>query len=50
MQEQLPRDVFGEPTWMYSRRVLGGTPDIRRIPSGFLKPPCQLSAATRVPA
>jgi hypothetical protein len=37
MQEQLPRDVFKEPTWMYSRRVLGGTPYIRRIPSRFFK-------------
>jgi len=24
MQEQLPRDVFEEPTWMYSWRVSGG--------------------------
>jgi hypothetical protein len=40
MQEQLPRDVFKEPTGMYSRRVLGGTPYIRRIP----KESCKTSA------
>ena len=31
MQEQLPMDVFEETTRMYSRRVLGGTPNTRRI-------------------
>ena len=44
MQEQLPRDVFEETTRMYSWRVLGGTPSIRRIPGGFFK-----SSAIRSP-
>jgi hypothetical protein len=33
MQEQLPRDVFAERTWMYSQRDLGETPGYRRIPN-----------------
>ena len=50
MQEQLPRGVLEETTRKYSRRVLGGTPNILRIPNWILQDQCQLKAATRVPA
>ena len=46
------RDVGEELTGMYLQRVLGGTPNILRIPNEFMRilpDQCQLNAATRVP-